>query len=232
MKLVDGCALGNHYWVFAGGLTNVHVILRVTDTSTGAVRYYEVPFGPAFTPIQDTSAFGTCSARAAAAADGAGAAGDADTQAAAALRQSALADIDARLAALAAERQAAARQLDGAVPSCSTTSTTMCLNNNRFRVQATFNAGASGSGNAQAVELTSDTGYLWFFSASNVEAIVKVLNGCGLNGHYWVFAGGLTNVQVALTVTDTQTGVSQVYNNPPNTTYQPIQDTSAFSACP
>jgi len=36
----------------------------------GAVRYYELPYGPAFTPIQDTAAFGTCSVTKAAAAAG------------------------------------------------------------------------------------------------------------------------------------------------------------------
>jgi 6-phosphogluconolactonase (cycloisomerase 2 family) len=224
VKLVNGCGLGNHFWVFAGGLTNVHVILRVTDSETGAVRYYEVPFGPPFTPIQDTSAFGTCSTRAAA---------DADAEAATALRQSAIADINSRLAHLAtaaAARQEARQQPD--IVACVDTGVHICLNNDRFRVEATFNAGASGSGPAQTVKLTPDTGYMWFFSSSNVEAIVKVLNGCGLNGNYWVFAGGLTNVQVTLTVTDTQTGQSRVYNNPSNTTFQPIQDTSAFSSCP
>ena len=36
----------------------------------------------------------------------------------------------------------------------------------------------------------------WFFQAENVEAVVKVLNGCGINDRYWVFAGGLTDVKV------------------------------------
>jgi hypothetical protein len=111
-------------------------------------------------------------------------------------------------------------------------STLICLQNSRFQVTATFNAGASGSGNAQAVQLTTDTGYLWFFESTNVEVVLKVLDGCGLNGHYWVFAGGLTNVNVAITVTDTQTGMQKTYTNPANTTFQPIQDTSAFSTCP
>ncbi|HVR07619.1 MAG TPA: beta-propeller fold lactonase family protein [Thermoanaerobaculia bacterium] len=223
VKLVNGCGLGNHFWVFAGGLTNVHVILRVTDSLTGAVRYYEVPYGPPFTPIQDTNAFGTCAAKAAA---------DADEAASEALRQSAIADVDAHLAALAAANLEARQEPATGQQPCTQNPTTMCLNNSRFQVQATFNAGASGSGSAQAVRLTSDTGYLWFFSSSNVEAIVKVLNGCGLNGSYWVFAGGLTNVAVTLTVTDTQSGQSRQYTNPANTTFQPIQDTSAFSTCP
>jgi 6-phosphogluconolactonase len=228
VKLVNGCGLGNHFWVFAGGLTNVHVTLRVTDTATGAVRYYEVPFGPPFTPIQDTNAFGTCSARAAA---DEGNPGNEDAEALAALSKSAIADVNSRLAALAADRLAA-QQADAFPGSCTASATVMCLNNGRFKVSATFDAGASGSGNAQAVGLTADTGYLWFFNASNVEAIVKVLNGCGLNSHYWVFAGGLTNVQVTLTVKDTPTGITRTYTNPANTTYQPIQDTSAFASCP
>jgi 6-phosphogluconolactonase (cycloisomerase 2 family) len=224
VKLIDGCALGGHYWVFAGGLTNVHVILRVTDTASGAVRYYEVPYGPAFTPIQDTSAFGTCTGAAAA---------DADPGAALALRQSAVAEISSRLAAAAA----AARPAAPVVPAieqtgCTTSGQALCLENGRFKVQATFNAGASGSGTAQVGQLTSDTGYLWFFSSSNVEAVIKVLDGCGLNSRYWVFAGGLTNVEVTLTVTDLQTNQTRQYVNPANTTFEPIQDTSAFETCP
>lgn len=116
---------------------------------------------------------------------------------------------------------------------CDTSSpTTLCLANDRFAVTATYNAGASGSGQAQAVKLTDDTGYLWFFDASNVEMVVKVLDGCALGNHYWVFAGGLTNVNVTLTVTDTQTNAHRTYTNPANTPFSPIQDTAAFATCP
>jgi hypothetical protein len=81
------------------------------------------------------------------------------------------------------------------------------------------------------VPLTSDTGYFWFFSSSNVEMVVKAVTGCGLNSRYWVFAGGLTNVNVVMTVTDTQTGAVKTYTNPQSTAFQPLQDTSAF-VCP
>jgi hypothetical protein len=114
---------------------------------------------------------------------------------------------------------------------CLPDATTLCLSGGRFKVRATFDTG-SASGQAHVAALTGDTGYLWFFGASNVEAVVKVLNGCGLGGHYWVFAGGLTNVKVVITVTDSQTGVAQSYINPLNTAFAPIQDTNAFSTCP
>jgi hypothetical protein len=114
---------------------------------------------------------------------------------------------------------------------CTSTSEELCLNGGRFKVKATFDASTS-SGFAHAVKLTDETGYFWFFTASNVEAVVKVIDGCGYNGRYWFFAGGLTNVRTVLTVTDTSTGTVRMYANPQGVAFQPIQDTSAFSTCP
>ena len=104
----------------------------------------------------------------------------------------------------------------------------LCLNGSRFRVSASFQS-PSGSGTATAVPLTGDTGYFWFFSSNNVEVVVKVVDGRAVNNRFWVFAGGLTNVNVVITVTDTQTGATQTYTNPQGIAFQPIQDTSAFA---
>jgi len=120
----------------------------------------------------------------------------------------------------------------GPAPTCSPSATAMCLSGGRFKVEATYSTPAGASGSAQVFKLTDETGYLWFFSASNVEAVVKVLNGCPLNNRYWVFAGGLTNVRTVITVTDTERGVVKTYTNPQSTAFQPIQDTSAFATCP
>jgi hypothetical protein len=90
----------------------------------------------------------------------------------------------------------------------------------------------TASGVGSAVPLTSDSGYFWFFDAANIEIVVKTLNGCGVNGRYWVFAAGLTDVEVTLRVTDTQTGALKTYVNPRGIAFQPIQDTSAFATCP
>ncbi len=57
VKAPTGCSLNNSYWVFVAGLTNVNVVLKVTDSRTGQVRTYTNPQGAAFQPIQDTSAF-------------------------------------------------------------------------------------------------------------------------------------------------------------------------------
>lgn len=114
---------------------------------------------------------------------------------------------------------------------CVPTTTTMCLQGLRFAVQATFQAPGSAAGQAQTVPLTTDSGYLWFFAATNVEAVIKVIDACALNQHFWVFAGGLTNVLTTITVTDTQTGAMKTYTNPQGTAFAPVQDTSALP-CP
>ena len=105
------------------------------------------------------------------------------------------------------------------------------LNGERFDVRATFRLSGGEVGHGQPVALTEDTGYFWFFTPDNVEVVVKVLDGCGFNNRFWVFAGGLTNVEVELTVTDTTTGHSEHYTNPPSTPFQPIQDTTTGFSC-
>ncbi len=107
----------------------------------------------------------------------------------------------------------------------------MCLSGGRFRLTAGWST-ATASGSGAAVPLTDDSGYFWFFSSSNIEMVVKALNGCGFNSRFWVFAGGLTNVDVTLTVTDTRTGAVKAYRNSQGTAFQPIQDRGAFATCP
>lgn len=116
---------------------------------------------------------------------------------------------------------------------CHPTPTSLCLEGGRFRVEAQWQRPADVAPSpGNAVGLTSNTGYFWFFDAGNVEIVSKVLNGCSGNGHYWFFAGGLTNVGVQIKVTDTLSGLSTSYSNPVGTPFAPIQDTAAFSTCP
>jgi hypothetical protein len=107
----------------------------------------------------------------------------------------------------------------------------LSLQSGRFLVSVrwTTTAGATGNGNGTA--LTGDSGYFWFFDPKNVELIVKVLDACAVNQHFWVFSGGLTNVATTVTVTDTRTGSVKTYTNPQSTPFKPIQDTGAFT-CP
>jgi len=115
---------------------------------------------------------------------------------------------------------------------CVEDSTTLCLSNDRFQVTVDWATSQGTSGQGQAVELTPDTGYFWFFDVANVEMVVKVLDACSFADRFWVFAGGLTNVEVEMTVVDTETNATKLYTNPQLTPFQPIQDTDAFATCP
>jgi hypothetical protein len=117
------------------------------------------------------------------------------------------------------------------LPDCTPSATALCLNGGRFRVEVTWKTPKGQTGSGQGVALTAESGYFWFFDASNIELMVKVLDGCPVTNHFWVFAGGLTNVEVVLTVTDTVTGTQRVYHNPLNTVFKTVTDTGAFATC-
>ena len=116
---------------------------------------------------------------------------------------------------------------------CTPDEHTLCLNEGRFSVTAAFQLSPLGPVfQAFAIGLTDQAGYFWFFEPENVELVVKVLNGCGINGAYWVFASGLTNLEVGITVQDSRTGEQTYYPNERGTAFPPIQDINAFHTCP
>jgi photosystem II stability/assembly factor-like uncharacterized protein len=128
-------------------------------------------------------------------------------------------------AGVAAPRSA---RIPDATRACSPGSTALCLNQGRFQVRVDWNAPSLGtSGSGQAVPLSGDTGYFWFFSSGNVELVVKVLDGLGVNGKFWVFFGALSDVEYTVTVTDTVTGRVRTYVNPAGRLAS-VADTSAF----
>jgi hypothetical protein len=55
VKVLDGRAINNHFWVFYGALSNVEYTLTVTDTQTGRSKTYRNPQGT-LASVADTSA--------------------------------------------------------------------------------------------------------------------------------------------------------------------------------
>ena len=106
---------------------------------------------------------------------------------------------------------------------------TMLLNNDRFQVEVDWTDTAS-NGTGEGILVTDDSAAFFFFDSSNVEILVRVLDACEINDRFWVFAGGLTNVEYTLTVTDASTGAQKTYNAPAAS--PDIIDTSSFSTCP
>ncbi|HEY6321153.1 MAG TPA: LamG domain-containing protein [Thermoanaerobaculia bacterium] len=108
----------------------------------------------------------------------------------------------------------------------------LCLQGH-FLVTATFRTGPPGSasGNAGVAVASPDSGIFWFFAPSTWEVMVKVIDGCALNNHWWVFTAATTNVYYQLNVTDVQNGQPKIYFNYPGPPAPAVTDTSAFP-CP
>jgi hypothetical protein len=111
--------------------------------------------------------------------------------------------------------------------------TTMCLNDERFKLQVSWNTVQGTSGMGQVVPAGSaDSGLFYFFSPDNWEMLIKVLDGCSINNAYWVFFAATTDVEFNLTVTDTDTGQVKNYFNPQQHPANAVTDTAAFATCP
>jgi ELWxxDGT repeat protein len=198
LKVLDGRNLNGHVWVFYGALSNVEYTLTVTDTSTGAARRYVNPSGR-LGSVADTTAFGPRGAT----------------------------PSQLTFGPAASPLPATSTTSAATTPSaCVASPTRMCLQDGRFAVEARWKTpGQTGSG--KGVPLSGDTGYLWFFGPTNVELMVKVLDGRPLNGKFWVFYGALSDVEYTLMVTDTQTGAVREYRNPAGRLAS-VADTGAF----
>ena len=219
VKVLDGCGVNDSYWVFAGGLTDVEATIVVDDSVTGTSRTYFNPLKTPFRPIQDTSAFQGCTSPRPTEITQVKTPGQA------------WADIMSEVGALDIPQPGAARSVVSSSQLACDDEGVLCLNQNRFEVEVDWTT-ATSSGTGQPVAITADTGYFWFFDKANIELVVKVLDACGINNSYWVFAGGLTDQGATVRVTDTTTGTVKTYTNKRGTKFAPVQDTSAFSSCP
>lgn len=120
-------------------------------------------------------------------------------------------------------------------PGCgASTATSLCVND-RHVVTARWRTDPPGGTlhNAQLAPLaTAESGLFWFFSATNWEVMVKVLNGCGLNDRWWVFSAATTNVFYRLEVLDVRAGANKVYFNYPGPPAPAVTDVDALATCP
>jgi streptogramin lyase len=218
VKVINACALNQHFWVFYAATTNVGFKLNVLDTKTGSAKSFSNTDGVAAAPIQATAAFACTNG------DVAGSGGTINAPA------------DAGVTSDRAPEMPTTAPVVSAQDTCTPSAAELCLDG-RFSVQASFHTQQGGglSGKGHAISLQSlgapSGGLYWFFDSSNPEMLIKVIDGCALNGHYWVFYAATTNVGFTVTVTDQNTGHTHQYSNVDGTSAPPVQDTSALS-CP
>ena len=164
VKVLNGCSINGHHWVYAASATDLGYVIRVTDTSTGESKEFRNEAGQVASAVVDAEAFSSdCAAPASPAGWSALAGGE-----------------------------------------------TLSLGDGRFEVGLEWST-AEDAGVARTVRRgTEDSGLFWFFEPSNWEVLVKVLDGCGVNGHHWVYAASATSLPFELSVTDTVTG--EVYH--------------------
>ncbi|MEM1178034.1 MAG: GDSL-type esterase/lipase family protein [Acidobacteriota bacterium] len=224
LKVLDGQAFNERFWVFYGALSTVQYTITVTDTERGLRRIYNNPLEN-LASVGDTSAFP----------------GDPEDAELGAGSNSFVIDLGAEFGVdpdgatrtawavpfPKASSPSARSSLTKEEFVCVVDDESLCLNQSRFQVRARWADFDGNTGVGRAVPLTSDTGYFWFFSPTNVEVMVKVLDGLGFNNAYWVFFGALTNVELEVEVTDTMTGEQVLYTNPLGN-FGSRADTSAF----
>ena len=203
VKVLDGCSLNDHFWVFAAATTNVGYTLRVIDTFTGEEQEFVNPLGVASPAITDTTAFATCEA-------------------------SVPADFEPPEVFHEPTSATAGSDKEG----CTAGPGQLCLNGGRFLAEVEWRNFSGGTGNGSSAFHLDDSGMFWFFDPDNWEMLIKVLDGCSANGHYWVFAAATTDVEYTLRVTDTTTGTFQIYQNPLGMASRAITDNQAFASCP
>lgn len=126
--------------------------------------------------------------------------------------------------------------LGGSQPTaCVPSGTTLCIDDQpgdkRFAAEIAWNRnGALGQAGAlplQSVGVTQG-GLFWIGSPTNPEVLLKVLNACGVNNHYWVFYSAGTNQGLEVTVRDTATNRTWTRTNQNGTLAAPVADTIAF----
>jgi len=194
VKVLDGTGLNGHFWVYYGALSNVEYWITVEDTVTGESKQYHNELG-------QFGSFGDIEALPA----GPGTLVVPVTSGAA----------SPRATVESPEPNPLVVRAFGSSGTCIPTSTSLCLLDGRFQVEAEWTDFAGNSGVAYVEQLTPDTGYFWFFSESNVEIVAKLVDGSAFNQHFWVYYGALSNVEYTLTVTDTVAGgPPRIYRNP------------------
>lgn len=203
VKVLDGCRDFGHFWVFAQGIPG---FLRVRDRFAATSKIYNDPEGPSW--LADLAAFATC-----------------DTP------------LPAPSPASRAAARTAAQQEENPpmAETCGEEETgpdALCLLG-RFRVEAEWQSFTGARGVAKPLAIDDKTGAFSFFAPGNLELMVWMKDTCSefRLPRFWVHAGGVTDVAVELTVTDTRTGARRSYFNPLGVPFGSVLDYDAFATC-
>lgn len=210
VKLVDASSLDGFAWFFAGSLTNVEYTISVEDRATDppTVKTYENVFGN-ICGVADTQAFASVDLT-----------GGSSVTGLAAPTHTLGGGGDSGGDPPPAEEEEEGEEGDGGevtgdTESCQADTETLCLQDGHFEIKVNWRNQHPpfGTGTGHAIQGTPETGYFWFFSPSNVELVVKIIDGHEVNGHDWVFLGSLSDIEYDVAVRNIETGDVKTYTN-------------------
>ena len=214
IKVLDGCALNGHVWVYGASTTDLGYSIRVRDTVSGESAEYRNEAGRPAPAITDNEAFS------AACGEGRGAASASRhvaTDRSTGLLRKPLSLVAAR----------------SATSGCAGSDSSLCLADSRFEVTVDWSTADGGRGPARAVPVgTNNSGLFYFFEPGNWEMLIKVLDGCAINDHHWVYAASATDQGLDIVVTDTLTGKTWTHSKAPGPPAPAITESNAFHCSP
>jgi hypothetical protein len=125
---------------------------------------------------------------------------------------------------------------------CRPSASRACLNERRFDVSARYSTSTVSRAPAKrldAYDLADSASLFYFFEPHNPEMLIKVVNGCWLNDHWWVFGSAATDLAYEVAIEDQAAGGGTVEyrhngggvivgDNGYSTAAGVIADTSAF----
>ena len=219
--VLDACAINNSYWVFSTGLSDRRYDLNITDTGSGALQTYANAAG-SFSTFTDTTAFACTAGPFRSVADMAVA--ESYWRGAAEVPPVEVPAVEVPVAEVPVAEVSVAE-----VPAAPGSGTVGTLINSRFEVRVTWQDFAGNTGDGHPVNLTDHANYFWFFSSSNPEIFVKIVDNSEVKGFFSVIASGWSSVAYDILITDTCSGVSRAYSNPQGNLGH-FSDSTAFSA--
>ncbi len=239
VKVLDGCAINGHRWVFVAPVTTLGFRLQIRELGPYSqtrrqVWYYDSERRPqdriirnqggrvgnpkdrTARTVSDTTAFPCTAAEIAAAKAGASGAGGGDGQTAPSAENP-----------LATLGPSPVSLVSGARTDCEPAGPALTLRGG-YKVSMCYETDKGEIGNARDWGLDStQSGLLYFFERNNVEVLIKVLDGCGVNGQRWVFVAPVTTLAFNLHV-ESPDGQRWTHTNRLGQTADTMADTSAF----
>jgi PKD repeat protein len=199
VKVLDGTPINGNYWAFYGGLTDLEYTFTVKENATGNVKRYHKAPGSSGGGF-DTAGFAS-----------------------------------PPNSPIEAPPCSAVVPGTTALPGAFDSNHTLTLNSaHSFDVTLTATDQRTGRvGTGLAIPQNDHFGYFSIpdltNDPTNPEVFVKVLDGTPVNGNFWNFYGGLTDLDYTISIKENATGLVKTYHKPGGTACGGF-DTSGYHA--